>query len=181
MTLKGVCMKNSIMAKRTVVLLALITLYTFQGPAPAFSFSIANLAQGNFKQLDMPLLDGIAYFQGTIWSFFRIAKTLATLLGIVCVLWNAFRLWMGTQEVRKACVDIIVKFLIFVFLINAYPLVVDGIADTAIIIGMRAGGGYNKVNAAFYALREDCEAKINAAQETLYAILREGKDGGALN
>jgi type IV secretion system protein TrbL len=164
--------------KKPIIIAASLTLL---GAAPAFAFSIANLAQGNFKQLDMPLIDGIAYFQGAIWSFYRIARTLATLLGIVCVLWNAFRLWMGTQEVRKACVDIIIKFLIFVFLINAYPAVVDGVADAAIVIGMRAGGGYNKVNAAFYALREDCESKIDAAQETLYAILREGKDGGALN
>jgi hypothetical protein len=64
---------------------------------------------------------------------------------------------------------------------NAYPLIVSEVIDTAVNIGMYAGGGYNKVNAAFYALREDCEAKIEAAQETLYAILREGKDGGALN
>jgi hypothetical protein len=75
--------------------------------SPVFSFSLSNLAQGNFKQLDLPLIDGIAYFQSTIWSFYRIARTLTTLLGIVCILWNAFRLWTGTQEVRKACMDII--------------------------------------------------------------------------
>jgi type IV secretion system protein TrbL len=165
------------MKRRIVILVFLLFLCT----VPVFSFSISNLAQGNFKQLDLPLIDGIAYFQSTIWSFYRIARTLATLLGIVCILWNAFRLWMGTQEVRKACVDIITKFLIFVFLINVYPLIISGVAETAINIGMHAGGGYNKVNAAFYALREDCETKIRMAQETLYEILREGKDGGALN
>jgi type IV secretion system protein TrbL len=165
------------MKRRIAVLVFLLCLCA----VPVFSFSISNLAQGNFKQLDLPLIDGIAYFQSTIWSFYRIALTLATLLGIVCILWNAFRLWMGTQEVRKACVDIITKFLIFVFLINVYPLIIDRVADTAISIGMHAGGGYNKVNAAFYALREDCEMKIRVAQETLYEILREGKDGGALN
>jgi type IV secretion system protein TrbL len=165
------------MRKRIFILVSLFALCTF----PVFSFSISNLAQGNFKQLDLPLIDGIAYFQSTIWSFYRIARTLATLLGIVCILWNAFRLWIGTQEVRKACVDIITKFLIFVFLINVYPLIINGVADTAITIGMHAGGGYNKVNAAFYALREDCETKIRVSQETLYEILREGKDGGALD
>jgi type IV secretion system protein TrbL len=165
------------MKKRLIILACLVSLCA----VPGFSFSLSNLAQGSFKQLDMPLIDGIAYFQGTLWSFYRIAHTLATLLGIVCILWNAFRLWMGTQEVRKACVDIITKFLLFVFLINVYPLLIDRVADTAITIGMHAGGGYNKVNAAFYALREDCETKIKVAQETLYAILREGKDGGALN
>jgi type IV secretion system protein TrbL len=148
---------------------------------PAFSFSIASLAQGAFKQLDTPLIDGIAYFQRTLGSFYAIAIRLSTLLGIICILWNVFRLWMGTQEVRKACVDIITKFLLFVFLINAYPYIVDFVIDTAITIGMHAGGGYNKVNAAFYALREDCESKIKAGQEAMYAILREGKSGTALS
>jgi type IV secretion system protein TrbL len=161
--------------------IAIFIFLVFLSAVPVFSFSVSNLAQGDFKQLDLPLIDGIAYFQRTVWSFYRIARTLATLLGIVCVLWNAFRLWMGTQEVRKACVDIITKFLLFIFLINVYPLIINVVADTAINIGMHAGGGYNKVNAAFYALREDCETKIEVAQATLYEILREGKDGGALN
>jgi type IV secretion system protein TrbL len=165
------------MKKRYAFLAALFALCG----APVFSFSLSNLAQGSFKQLDMPLIDGIAYFQKTIGDFYGIALRLSTLLGIVCIVWNAFRLWMGTQEVRKACIDIITKFTLFVFLMNAYPLIVNEVIDTAINIGMHAGGGYNKVNAAFYALREDCETKIEAAQETLYAILQEGKDGGALN
>jgi type IV secretion system protein TrbL len=149
--------------------------------SPSFSFSISSIAQGNFKQFDLPLIDGIAYFQKTIGDFYGIAISLSNLLAIVCILWNAFRLWMGTQEVKKACADIISKFLIFVFLINVYPLIITFVADTSINIGMHAGGGYNKINAAFYALREDCETKINVAQETLYQILKEGKGGTALN
>jgi type IV secretion system protein TrbL len=165
------------MKKRILFILLFLALCIL----PAFSFSVSSLAQGAFKQLDTPLIDGIAYFQRTIGSFYAIAIRLSTLLGVICILWNVFRLWMGTQEVRKACVDIITKFLLFVFLINVYPLIVDQVINTAINIGMHAGGGYSKVNAAFYALREDCETKIEVAQETLYQILREGKDGGALN
>jgi type IV secretion system protein TrbL len=164
------------MKKRLIFLCALATFCAI----PAFSFSISSLIQGSYKQLDLPLIDGIAYFQRSIGSFYAIAVRLSTLLGIVCILWNAFRLWMGTQEVRKACVDIITKFLLFVFLINVYPVIVDGVIDTSISIGMHAGGGYNKVNAAFYALREDCEAKVEAAQDTLFEILSEGKNDATL-
>jgi hypothetical protein len=164
------------MKKRLIFLFALLLVCTI----PAFSFSISRLIHGNYKQLDLPLIDGITYFQRSIGSFYAIAVRLSTLLGIICILWNVFRLWMGTQEVRKACVDIITKFLLFVFLINLYPLIVDGVIDTAITIGMHAGGGYNKVNAAFYALREDCETKVALAQERLFEILSEGKSGSAL-
>jgi type IV secretion system protein TrbL len=155
------------MKKRIIILVLLLLGFTI----PVFSFSPSSLAQGSFKQLDLPLIDGISYFQNTIGSFYHIAVSLSTLLGIVCILWNAFRLWMGTQEVRKACVDIITKFLIFIFLMNVYPLIIDGVMNTAITIGMHAGGGYNKVNAAFYALREDCEDKITVAEEKLKEIV----------
>ncbi|MDR3337986.1 MAG: type IV secretion system protein [Treponema sp.] len=148
---------------------------------PAFSFSISSLAQGSFKQLDLPLVDGIAYFQKTIGAFYGIALRLSTLLGVVCIVWNCFRLWMGTQEVRKACVDIITKFLLFVFLINVYPLIIHGVIDTAINIGMHAGGGYNKVNAAFYALREDCESKIMTAEEKLLELVTNSDGSIVLN
>jgi type IV secretion system protein TrbL len=163
--------------KRIFILALFLAFCSF----PGFSFSIVSLAQGNFKQLDLPLIDGITYFQRTIGTFYRIALVLANLLGVVCILWNVFRLWIGTQEVRKACVDIITKFLIFIFLMNSYPLIVNGVIDTSINIGMHAGSGYQKVNAAFYALREDCEAKIKASQETLYKILAEAQSGTAVD
>jgi type IV secretion system protein TrbL len=155
------------MKQRKFVLIALLVLCS----TPVFSFSLSGLAQGNFKQLDVPLIDGIAYFQRAFGSFYTIALSLSTVLGIVCILWNSFRLWMGTQEVRKACVDIITKFLIFIVLINIYPRIVDGVLDSAITIGMYAGDGYNKVNAAFFALREDCESKIEVAEEKLQELV----------
>jgi hypothetical protein len=75
------------MKKRYVLLAVLFALCGM----PVFSFSLSNLAQGSFKQLDMPLIDGIAYFQKTIGDFYGIALRLSTLLGIVCIVWNAFR------------------------------------------------------------------------------------------
>jgi hypothetical protein len=116
------------MKKRFVFLAVFLTACGYS----VFGFSLANLAQGSFKQFDMPLIDGIAYFQKTIGDFYGIALRLSTLLGIICIVWNAFRLWMGTQEVRKACIDIIVKFTLFVFLMNAYPLIVTAIPNSTV-------------------------------------------------
>jgi type IV secretion system protein TrbL len=151
----------------------LLILLAAAGAAPVFSFTLAGIAQGDYKIMDIPLLEGISYFQTIIFSFYSIARVLGTFLGLVCILWNAFRLWFGTEAVKKACVDIITKFLIFIFLFNSYPLIVDTCIDLAIDIGMRAGGGLNTVNAKFYQLRDDYEAKVAKAQQELERILAD--------
>jgi type IV secretion system protein TrbL len=139
--------------------------------APAFSFTISEIAQGKYKIMDIPLIEGISYFQTTIFGFYRIARTLGTVLGLVCILWNAFRLWFGTESVKKACVDIITKFFLFIFLFNSYPLIVDSCINLAINIGMRVGGGMNTINSKFYKLREDYEDKVSKTQQQLEDIL----------
>ena len=110
---------------------------------------LTNIAQGEFKQMDVPLLDGIAYFQASVFDFASIAYTLALGLSVIGICWQAFRLWMGTQQVRKACTDIIVKLVLFVAVFSAYPKIVDGTINTAINIGIRAGGGMDRVNGAW--------------------------------
>jgi type IV secretion system protein TrbL len=143
------------------------------GSAPAFSFTLSGLAQNDYKIMDLPLIEGIAYFQSTIFSFYRIARILGTFLGLVCILWNVFRLWFGTEAVKKACIDIITKFMLFIFLFNSYPLIVDNCINLAINIGMRAGGGLNTVNTKFFQLREDYEKRVSKAQMQLEQILAD--------
>jgi type IV secretion system protein TrbL len=153
-----------------------VFLFILTGAVPAFSFSLSSIAQGKFKIMDAPLIEGIGYFQSAMFSFYQIARIFGTVLAIVCILWNAFRLWFGTESVKKACVDIMSKFLIFIFLFNSYPLIVDGCIDLAINIGMRAGGGLKTVNSKFLALRADYEKKASMAQQQLEQILSKSGD-----
>lgn len=141
---------------------------------------LTNIAQGEFKQMDVPLLDGIAYFQASVFDFASIAYTLALGLSVIGICWQAFRLWMGTQQVRKACTDIIVKLVLFVAVFSAYPKIVDGTINTAINIGIRAGGGMDRVNGAFLQFKEDCETKVAAAQASLAEIIAGAKPGTAI-
>jgi type IV secretion system protein TrbL len=147
--------------------------FALAGTVSVSAFTLAGIAQGKYKIMDIPLIEGISYFQTTIFSFYRIARILGTFLGLVCILWNAFRLWLGTEVVKKACIDIITKFLLFIFLFNSYPLIVDTCINLAISIGMRAGGGLNTVNGKFYQLREDYEDKVQRAQMELEQILAD--------
>ena len=142
---------------------------------------LTNIAQGDFKQMDVPLLDGIAYFQASIYDFARIAYVVALGLSVIGICWQAFRLWLGTQQVRKVCTDIIVKLVLFVAVFSIYPKIVNETLNLAINIGMRAGGGMDKVNGAFLQFKEDCEQKVSVAQSVLADIVAGAQPGTAIS
>ena len=73
----------------------------------------ANLALGDYKVFDSPLISGLAYFQSISMSFMRIARILAVGIGFISIVWISFRLIVGTIEVKKALFDIGTKFLLF--------------------------------------------------------------------
>jgi type IV secretion system protein TrbL len=155
---------------------ALLALISVLASSPLYAFKLDDLMTTAYNEFDLPLVDGILYFMDASYSFIRIAQVLATLLGVVCIIWNAFRLWMGTEQVRKACVDIIVKFLIFIVAFNLYPAVIDGTINLAINIGMTSGGGYNYLAKEYYALYKSCEVKIDAAKELMNKVIEQNKD-----
>ena len=142
----------------------------------------AAVAAINFRVMDIPLLDGMAYFISTIESFGNIALKLAVALFMATLIWNAFRLWFGTQQVRKAAVDIMLKCLLFTAVFLGYRAIQVGVIDLAMKIGSNAGGGAAEVAVTFSNMRENLEAKLSFAQDTMKTIFQQAKDtGGALS
>lgn len=97
--------------------------------------------------------------------------TLAVALGFIGIVWSAFKIIFGTENNRKTFVDIMYKFLIFTLIMSLYPSITYGILDTAIKIGMHAGGGYQTLNAEFMNFRKDAENKVNLARNELERML----------
>lgn len=136
----------------------------------------------NFRVMDIPLLDGMSYFISTIGTFGDIAGILAIVLFMATLIWNAFRLWFGTQQVRKAAVDIMLKCLLFTAVFAGYRGIQVGVIDLAMKIGTYAGGGAAEVATSFSDLKEDIEAKLKVAQNTMEKIFQQaGETGGALS
>jgi type IV secretion system protein TrbL len=158
------------MKKKIFIAVLLLAFFS----TPAFSFSVASLARGEYKLMDIPLIEGIDYFQKTMWSFYYYARLFAVFLGVVSVCWTSFRLWAGTYEVRRAVVDIFCKFLIFTALFNAYPVITNYVIDYAIHIGMTAGNGFNTVNANFNVFAQSMERRVELGQRQLAQMLRTG-------
>ena len=142
---------------------------------------LAAIASENFRAMDIPLLDGMGYFLQTSVKFADIASLLAILFFIVNICWNAFRLWMGTQQVRKAAVDIITKYLIYVALFMCYNGVRFGVLDLSMRIGAYAGTGAQTLNAEFSNLQKNIQDKVDFSKNFLIKVMKNGEEnGGAL-
>jgi type IV secretion system protein TrbL len=142
---------------------------------------IEKIVSAQYTLLDRPLTDAIAYFAGAMRGFFMLAMTLALVFGAVGIIWNCFRLWFGTAQVRKVCIGIIANFLIFTGLVYAYPRIVNGVMDVSLRIGMSAGNGYLKINGAFQALKLDSENRQKAASATIGKIIKDASGPVALS
>ncbi|MDR2786272.1 MAG: hypothetical protein LBB83_10195, partial [Treponema sp.] len=112
------------MAARKRVLLLAVPLVLLSGPA--FAVNIINaIADHKFTLMDIPLANGMDYFFSALPYFARITRSIAALLAFATIVWNAFRLWAGTQDVKKAVIDIVTKIVLFTALLNIYPAIID--------------------------------------------------------
>lgn len=146
--------------------------FVLAASSPLFAqFSIANFATGSLGEYDKPLIDAITYFAGAFYSFHQIALILATALGFIGIVWCSFKIIFGTENVRKAAVDVMCKFLLFTFVMALYPKITNGILNLSMTIGMHAGGGYSSVNAKFGGFRRNMEEKVELAKRELDRLL----------
>lgn len=162
----------------------LVSLFLLLNPLLIYAADTSKAAEKmdlNFRLMDLPLLDGMAYFLSTMTSFADIASKLAIALFLVTLCWNAFRLWYGTQQVRKAAVDIMMKCLLFTAVVTCYRGIQFGVLDLSMKVGSLAGGGAAEISTAFSDLRTNIEDKLEVAQSTMIKLFKNaGENGGGL-
>ena len=74
------------------------------------------------------------------------------------------------------------KCLLFTAVFLGYRAIQVGVIDLAMKIGSNAGGGAAEVAVTFSNMRENLEAKLSFAQDTMKTIFQQAKDtGGALS
>lgn len=163
----------------------LISLFLLLNPLLIYAVDTSKAAEKmdlNFRLMDLPLLDGMAYFLSTMTSFANIASKLAIMLFLVTLCWNAFRLWYGTQQVRKAAVDIMMKCLLFTAVVTCYRGIQFGVLDLSMKVGSLAGGGAAEISTSFSDLRTNIENKLEVAQSTMIKLFKNaGENGGGLS
>lgn len=87
------------------------------------------------KWIDIPVLDILTYFSGTLYYFMEVARVVGTSVALFCIIWNCIRLAFGTLEIQKALVSTIFKFFLFIALLNCYPLLCNTVRNFAIKMG----------------------------------------------
>ncbi len=165
----------------------LLLLLIFTGGASSLfaggvDWALKNGAASTYRIFDAPLVEGMGYFIRTISTFGYVAGYLATVLGLVGVLWNAFRLMFGTQQVRKACIDIALKFLVFTVVVNIYGSVISGVMNFSTKLGMYAGGGYYNTKVTMETLYANLYDQTKEAKDAIDALMNSiGSEGGKVN
>lgn len=150
--------------------------------AGGVDWALKNGSASTYRIFDAPLVEGMGYFIRTISTFGYVAGYLATALGLVGVLWNAFRLIFGTQQVRKACIDIGLKFLVFTVAVNVYGSLISGVMNFSTRLGMYAGGGYYNTKVTMETLYVNLYDQTKEAKEAMTALMNSiGADGGKVS
>lgn len=165
------------MKKKSIILgfLPLLSSSLFAVNANKLGSAVASI---NFRVMDIPLLDGMAYFISTMDKFATIAGTIAIVLFMATLIWNAFRLWFGTQQVRKAAVDIMLKCLLFTAAFVSYQGIRSGVMDLSMKIGSYAGGGAAEVATRFSDLKETVELKLNVSKAYMIKMFQKTQEEG---
>jgi type IV secretion system protein TrbL len=152
--------------KRALLLVPLALL-----SAPAYPVSIINaIADHKFTLMDIPLANGMDYFFSALPYFADITLALAAVLGFTTIVWNAFRLWGGLQDVKKAVVDIVCKIVIFTAVLHVYPLIIDFVLTKSSSWGMHAGSGMATVYVKFTEYRDKMQTIYDKGRQQLDLI-----------
>ena len=125
----------------------------------------------NTALIDLPLSGGLAQFAVAIYDVTGTVIWLITIFAFLCIVFNAFKLWAGTMEIKKVYVDIIYKFMMCIILLHLYIPVTDKLMQVATHMGAVVSGGYKKIDRVFVeaykALTDDIQKGLQEYKEYL--------------
>ena len=131
-----------------------------------FAAKAYTVGSAGFAIKDLVNIDNVSEIKGFDESFvgactqaitllFNVMDYIHTLIiccAFLCIIFNAFKLWAGTIELKKVYVDSIYKCLIVIVIMNVYPAVVNKTIDLASELGIEASGGAETIENAFASL-----------------------------
>lgn len=115
----------------------------------------------NTKILDVPLAGGLTTFALSMDYFSSTVNTLCILFAFLMIIFNSFKLWSGTMELKKAYIDMVYKCVMCIAVCILYKPVTNGCLKLANQFGTSCCAGYKKIDyvytEAFYALKKDID------------------------
>ena len=115
--------------------------------------------------IDLPIIEALDYFQGIAAYFMNFAVQYSWLIGLVGLIWTAFKLINSRSDIRSAWWDTFSKWLIFILLMNFYYAGTNLISYIANETGLAAGNGKQTVISNFVSLKNRIEADLRVEQK----------------
>lgn len=135
----------------------------------------------NSNLIDMPLSGGIHSFAAIVNQLGKIVVDLCILCCFLCIIFNCFKLWFATTEMKKVFVDIIYKLVVCIILLLIYVPFTNGLISLATKLGSSISGGYKKIDTvyvtAYASLEKAITIGLDDITETMYNHAATDKDG----
>ena len=128
------------------------------------------------KLFDTPYMNITSNALVMIANFMYYAQLLVCICAFLCFIFNAFRLWSSTLELKKFYVDTIYKCVIVMVLMNIYPTVVTKTYNFSTELGVEASGGSDTVVTSFANLAKQTKKIWQAGTESMVEQLQKGAD-----
>lgn len=128
------------------------------------------------KIFDTPYMNITGNALSMIVRFMGYAQLLIVLCAFLCLIFNAFKLWSSTIELKKFYVDTIYKCVIVMVLMNIYPTIVTRTYSFATNLGVEASGGSDIVVSSFANLAEQMKNIWEAGTNDMINQIKKGAD-----
>ncbi|MDD6655624.1 MAG: type IV secretion system protein [Treponema sp.] len=115
--------------------------------------------------VDLPIINAIDYFQGTLCYFLNFARKYGSFFGLIGLVWTSIRLINSRIDMRSAWWDTLSKWFIFILLINFYWAGTNLISKMSNSIGLNAGSGKTTIINNFVSLKSRIEADIKLQEK----------------
>ena len=112
--------------------------------------------------IDKPVVEALNYFQGLLAYFINFANLYGNIIGLIGLIWTAFRLVNSRIGVRETFWDTFYKWMIYLLLLNIYQPLTSGAMMLVNKIALEAGNGMETISQNFSSLRETIEKDLDA-------------------
>lgn len=130
--------------------------------------------------IDIPVVEAMEYFGGVLATASKWAARYAGLIGLIGLLWSAFKLVNSRITIKDLWWDTIFKWVGFLLLMSLYPAITTGFSKIANEVGMKAGAGESAIITSLKSLRqnlsEDLKSQEKWAQELQVELVSRFED-----
>lgn len=138
------------------------------------SIDLSNL--GMYKNFDQPVADLLSQCLLLLARFIDYIQIIVAACAFLCIIFNAFKLWAGTVEIKKAYVDMVSKCVIVTALTLLWPSIITTTYKLASEIGIEASGGKNLITYSFASIAGHTKKIFKDGTAEYIKTLKEGAD-----